>query len=153
MSSPERPATPAHAAAAAVTALLAGYGLTRIYVAACQLIAVISVSTGLTAWTNARQLWVTHDGQRETWPAAGPGRRRPAGRPGPPSLTGRLRTGIAIFIPNGPSLAGQGPLLINIDTVIITVSILRYGRALDDPAVGRTGGRCAGHWSAGRAVV
>jgi NAD(P)H-hydrate repair Nnr-like enzyme with NAD(P)H-hydrate dehydratase domain len=44
MPSPERPTTPAHVAAA-MAALLAGYGLTRIYVAACQLIAVISAST------------------------------------------------------------------------------------------------------------
>jgi len=28
------------------------------------------VAAGLTAWTNGRLLWVTHDGQRETWPAA-----------------------------------------------------------------------------------
>ena len=56
--------------AATTTALLAGPGLTGIYTAACQFLAVISVSTGLTAWTNGRQLWITHGGQRETWPAA-----------------------------------------------------------------------------------
>ena len=55
MPSPSAPASPA-SVAAAVAALLDGYGLTRIYTAACQLIAVISVSTGLTAWTNGRQL-------------------------------------------------------------------------------------------------
>jgi len=68
MSLPVPPASPA-SIAATVAALLAGYGLTRIYTAACQLIAVISVSTGLTAWTDGRQVWVIHDGQRETWPA------------------------------------------------------------------------------------
>ena len=56
--------------AATVAALLARHGLTRIYVAACSAIAVISVTTGLTAWTDGRQLWVTLGGQRETWPAA-----------------------------------------------------------------------------------
>jgi hypothetical protein len=66
---PGPPASPA-TIAATIAGLLAGYGLTRIYTAACQLIAVISVSTGLTAWTNGRQLWITHGGQRETWPAA-----------------------------------------------------------------------------------
>jgi hypothetical protein len=63
------PASPA-SIAATVAALLAGHGLTRIYTAACQVIAVISVTAGLTAWTNGRQLWITHGGQRETWPAA-----------------------------------------------------------------------------------
>ena len=64
------PAPPtSRASIAAVAALLAGHGLTRIYTAACQPIAVICVSTGLTAWTNGRQLWIIRDGQRETWPA------------------------------------------------------------------------------------
>ncbi len=56
--------------AATLAALLAGHGLTRIYVAACSVIAVISVAAGLTAWTNGHLLWITRDGQRETWPAA-----------------------------------------------------------------------------------
>ncbi len=56
--------------AAALAALLARHGLTRVYVAACSVIAVISVTAGLTAWTNGRQLWVTSGGQRETWAAA-----------------------------------------------------------------------------------
>ncbi len=66
---PASPASPARIAAA-VAALLAGHGLTRVYVAACSVIAVISVAAGLTAWTNGRLLWVTLGGQRETWPAA-----------------------------------------------------------------------------------
>ena len=53
-----------------MAALLARHGLTRIYVAACSVIAVISVSYGLTAWTNGRLLWFTRAGQRETWLAA-----------------------------------------------------------------------------------
>ena len=65
---PAPPASPARTAAA-VAALLADHGLTRIYVAACHVIAVISIFAGLTAWTNGRQLWVTLGGQRETWPA------------------------------------------------------------------------------------
>ena len=69
MPAPAPPGSPA-SVAAAVADLLAGYGLARIYTAACQLIAVISVSAGLTAWTNGRQVWITHGGQRETWPAA-----------------------------------------------------------------------------------
>jgi hypothetical protein len=32
-------------------------------------LAVISVTAGLTVWTNGHQLWCTHDGQRHTWPA------------------------------------------------------------------------------------
>jgi hypothetical protein len=66
---PAPPASPA-CTAAAVAALLAGHGLTRVYVAACHVIAVISICAGLTAWTNGRLLWVTLGGQRETWPAA-----------------------------------------------------------------------------------
>jgi len=66
---PVPPASPARIAAV-VAALLAGHGLTRGYVAACSVIAVISVAAGLTAWTNGRLLWVTLGRQRETWPAA-----------------------------------------------------------------------------------
>ena len=62
------PASPARTAAA-VAALLADHGLTRVYVAACHVIAVMSICAGLTASTNGRQLWVTLGGQRETWPA------------------------------------------------------------------------------------
>jgi hypothetical protein len=63
------PASPA-SIAATMAAMLAGHGITRTYTAACHVIAVISVSTGLTAWTNGRQLWITRDGRRETWAAA-----------------------------------------------------------------------------------
>jgi hypothetical protein len=65
---PAPPASPA-STAAMLAALLARHGLTRIYVVACSAIAVISVTAGLTAWTNGRQLWITLGGQRETWPA------------------------------------------------------------------------------------
>jgi len=64
-----QPAAPA-STAATLAAMLARHGLTRIYVAACSVIAVISISAALTAWTNGPITWITRDGQRETWPAA-----------------------------------------------------------------------------------
>jgi hypothetical protein len=57
--------------AAALAGLLARNGLTRIYVAACPVFAVISVA-GLTIWTNGLVLWWTVHGQPGTWPAADP---------------------------------------------------------------------------------
>jgi hypothetical protein len=53
-----------------LAALLARHGLTRIYATACPAAAVISVTAGLTAWTDGRVVWITRDGQRETWRAA-----------------------------------------------------------------------------------
>lgn len=58
--------------ASAVAALLARRGMTRIYTAASPAIAVISVTAGLTAWTNGRQLWWAADGNPGSWPAADP---------------------------------------------------------------------------------
>jgi len=58
--------------AAAVAALLARRGITRTYTAASPAIAVISVTAGLTAWTNGRQLWWAAGGHPRTWPAADP---------------------------------------------------------------------------------
>ena len=49
---------------------LARHGITGIYTAVSEKFAVISVTAGLTVWTNGRQLWCTCDGQRYTWPAA-----------------------------------------------------------------------------------
>jgi len=49
---------------ATLAALLARHGITRTYTAACHLV-------GVTACTNGRQLWITRNGQRETWPATG----------------------------------------------------------------------------------
>ncbi len=65
------PASPADSAVA-IAALLARHGLTRVYVAAYSVIAVISVSDGLTAWTDGRRLWWIAGGQPCTWPAADP---------------------------------------------------------------------------------
>lgn len=56
--------------AAALARHLAAHGLTGIYTAATAKVAVISVTAGLTVWTNGHQLWCTQHGQRHTWPAA-----------------------------------------------------------------------------------
>jgi hypothetical protein len=65
---------PAAAGPAAVAAALArhltGHGIAGIYTAATAKFAVISVTAGLTVWTNGHQLWCTYQGQRQTWPAA-----------------------------------------------------------------------------------
>lgn len=66
------PASPA-AVATALAGELARLGLTSIYAAAADTIAVVSVAAGLTAWTDGRHLWCTHGGQRHTWSAADTG--------------------------------------------------------------------------------
>jgi len=55
--------------AADLTRALARHGITGIYTAAAEKFALISVTAGLTAWTNGHQIWCTHGGQRRTWPA------------------------------------------------------------------------------------
>lgn len=83
------PSSPGHLAAA-VARLLARHGLTRIYTAACHLYAVISVTAGLTIWTNGRQLWWDRPGQPGTWPADDPeGAAHLAGLAAPPPSAGR----------------------------------------------------------------
>jgi hypothetical protein len=62
-------ASPA-AVAAALARQLAARGITGIYTATTYKFAVISVTAGLTVWTNGQQLWCTCHGQRHTWPAA-----------------------------------------------------------------------------------
>ena len=68
------PPGPAPARPAAVTAeltrQLAARGITGIYTAAADKVAVISVTADLTVWTNGHLLWCTVHGQRYTWPAA-----------------------------------------------------------------------------------
>jgi hypothetical protein len=49
---------------------LTGHGITGIYTATTNKFALISVTTGLTVWTDGRLLWCTYAGQRHTWPAA-----------------------------------------------------------------------------------
>jgi hypothetical protein len=62
--------TPA-AVTAALHRQLSAHGLTGIYTATAEKVAVISVTADLTVWTNGRLLWCTRHGQRHTWPAAG----------------------------------------------------------------------------------
>ena len=57
-------------AAADLTHALTRQGITSIYTATAAMFAVISVTAELTVWTNGRQFWCTHHGQRFTWPAA-----------------------------------------------------------------------------------
>jgi len=64
-----QPPDPAQAAADLVREL-ARLGVAGIYTAAADRFAVISVTAELTVWTNGRQVWCTHQGQRLTWPAA-----------------------------------------------------------------------------------
>ncbi len=63
------PASPA-AVAAALARDLAAYGITGVYTAATIKVAVISVTEGLTIWTNGELLWCTQVGRRHTWPAS-----------------------------------------------------------------------------------
>jgi hypothetical protein len=62
-------ASPA-AVAAALARHLAARSITGIYTATTYKFAVISVTAGLTVWTNGQQLWCTCHGQRHTWPTA-----------------------------------------------------------------------------------
>ena len=62
-------ATPADVAAALVCQLGAR-GITGVYTASTYKFAVISVTAGLTVWTDRRQLWCTCRGQHHRWPAA-----------------------------------------------------------------------------------
>ena len=43
-----------------------------IYTATCDRYALISVTAGLTVWTNGRLLWWDHVDRPGTWPAADP---------------------------------------------------------------------------------
>lgn len=66
---PPPPAGPA-ATAAALARALAARGLAGIYTAANARFALVSVTAGLTVWTDGRQIWCTCAGQRHIWPAA-----------------------------------------------------------------------------------
>jgi hypothetical protein len=63
------PASPG-AVAAGLARHLAGHGITGVYTAATIKVAVISVTAGLTVWTDGRRLWCVVHGQRRSWPAA-----------------------------------------------------------------------------------
>jgi hypothetical protein len=55
---------------AAVEIVLRDLGLTRLYLAACPVVGVLSVAAGVTAWTDGRTLRWSHAGQQTTWPVA-----------------------------------------------------------------------------------
>ena len=61
-----RPAAVATALAQALTAR----GITGIYTAAADRVALVSVTAAVTAWTNGHQIWCTRAGQPYTWAAA-----------------------------------------------------------------------------------
>ena len=65
----QRPA----AALAALAAQLRAAGITRLYGTACALFGVLSISYGLTVWTNGRVFWWRRDDEEIRWPAADPG--------------------------------------------------------------------------------
>jgi hypothetical protein len=65
----QRPA----AALRALAAQLRTAGLTRVYGSACALVGVLSVSYGLTVWTDGRVFWWRREDQEIRWPAADPG--------------------------------------------------------------------------------
>jgi len=62
-------ASPGHVAAS-LTRALTRHGITGIYTATAEKFAIISVTAGLTVWTNGHRIWCTHEGQRHTWDAA-----------------------------------------------------------------------------------
>jgi hypothetical protein len=64
------PAPSPAAVAAALARHLAARRITGIYTASTIKFAVISVTAGLTVWTDGARLWCVVHGQRHTWPAA-----------------------------------------------------------------------------------
>jgi hypothetical protein len=67
---PPPPGASPAAAATALTRALTARGLTGIYTATAARFGLISVTAGVTAWTNGHQIWCTSAGQHHTWPAA-----------------------------------------------------------------------------------
>ncbi len=77
----------------ALAAQLRRHGQPRLYMATCARYGVLSVSSGVTVWTNGRILWWRSGGDESTWPAAdyqGAGMRLAelATAPGPPGPPG-----------------------------------------------------------------
>jgi hypothetical protein len=68
---PPPPAASPAATAAALARALSARGLAGLYTAADARFALVSVTAGLTAWTNGHQIWCTTAGRRHAWPAAG----------------------------------------------------------------------------------
>jgi hypothetical protein len=71
---PAPPGFPPRQRPAEVLDALAGQlrqrGLTHLYAASCRLFGVLSVSAGVTVWTNGRVLWWRAADDETTWPAA-----------------------------------------------------------------------------------
>lgn len=61
---------PSPAQVAAATRALTRHGITGIYTATAEKFAIISVTAGLTVWTNGHRIWCTHEDQCHTWDAA-----------------------------------------------------------------------------------
>jgi hypothetical protein len=57
---------------AAVEIVLHSLGLTRLYLCACPIVGVISVSPDVTAWTDGRTIRWRHAGAETRWSAADP---------------------------------------------------------------------------------
>jgi hypothetical protein len=76
LAAPGPPASPPYQRPAealrALAAQLTRVGTTRLYGNACTHYGVLSISYGLTVWTNGRVLWWRHNGRETTWPAADP---------------------------------------------------------------------------------
>ena len=56
----------------ALAALLRQRGITSLYGAACDRFGVLSVSAGVSVWTNGRVLWWRAGDHETAWPAADP---------------------------------------------------------------------------------
>jgi hypothetical protein len=73
LTAPGSPRLRPAAALGALAAQLRAAGITRLYGSACALLGVLSVSYGLTVWTNGRVFWWRRDDEEIRWPAADPG--------------------------------------------------------------------------------
>jgi hypothetical protein len=66
---PPPPGASPAATAAVLTRALTTRGITGIYTATAARVAVVSVTAGVTVWTNGHQIWCTCAGQHYTWVA------------------------------------------------------------------------------------
>jgi hypothetical protein len=95
-----QPPPPGASPAATATALaraLTSRGIAGIYTATADRVGLVSITAGVTAWTNGHQMWCTHGGRHYTWPAAdidaaAAGHRR-AARLGPGAVSGSTCSG------------------------------------------------------------
>jgi hypothetical protein len=56
----------------ALARLLQQRGVTRLYGYACAVLGVLSITYGISVWSNGRVIWWRHDSDQTTWPAADP---------------------------------------------------------------------------------